>query len=68
MIGLSPRHPTNGHVPAVHEWSSAAAGAFLLGPHEQVDGDAPRRVVLDVLAVRARLAGAVLALPLELGW
>ncbi len=32
-----------------------------------MDGDAARGVVLDVLAVRARLARAVLALPLELG-
>lgn len=31
-----------------------------------MDGDASHRVVLDVLAVRARLTRAVLALPLEL--
>ena len=32
-----------------------------------MDGDAARSVLLDVLAVTARLARAVLALPLELG-
>ena len=61
----APRHELD--VTAVHERRGAPAGALLLGPHEQVDGDAARGVVLDVLAVRARLARAVLALPLELG-
>jgi hypothetical protein len=32
-----------------------------------VDGDAARRVLLDVLAIRTRLPSAVLALPLEPG-
>jgi hypothetical protein len=31
----------------VHERRGAAAGTLLLGPHEQVDGDAARRVLLD---------------------
>jgi hypothetical protein len=52
---------------ALHERRGASACALLLGPHEQVDGDIARRVLLDVLAIRARLARPVLTLPSELG-
>src|SRR3982750_511143 len=54
-------------VATVHKRRGAAACPFLLRADEQVDGDAPRGVLLNILAVGACLASAVLTLPLELG-
>ena len=67
MIGFSPRYATNATSPQYTNGAAPPPGRYRLGPHEQVDCDAAPRVILDVLAVRARLARAVLALPLELG-
>ena len=39
---------------------------FFWSPHEQMDGDAPFGVILDVLTIGTILSRPILALPLEL--
>src|SRR5947207_7711957 len=54
------------NVTAIDERRGPAAGALLLGPHEQMDGNVPLTVILDIPTIGAIGSRPVLALPLEL--
>jgi hypothetical protein len=54
------------NVTAIDERRGPAAGTLLLSPHEQMDGNVPFKVILDIPTIGAIASRPVLTLPFEL--